>query len=88
MRIGGSNGPKTKRKGGTAAENGLMISSFVKDGKKRYYAVNLSTVCQNNIELKLSRGEYEIFRGEETLKASENVKLTLREGEGVYIKSV
>ena len=70
------------------ADNGLMVSSFIKDGKKRYYAVNLSTVCQNNIELNLPRGEYEIFRDEETLKASENVKLTLREGEGVYIKSV
>lgn len=68
------------------ASNGIMISTFEKDGKPRWYVVNLSTVYKNSVELHLPCGQYELFRKNEQIKTNEKIALTFDEGEGIYIK--
>ena len=68
------------------SSNGTMVSTFEKDGKPRWYAVNLSTVYKNTVELRLPEGEYEIFRKNEKINTNEKITLTLDEGEGIYIR--
>lgn len=63
-----------------------MVSTFEKDGKPRWYAVNLSTVYKNTVELRLPEGEYEIFRKNGKINTNEKIMLTLDEGEGIYIR--
>ena len=68
------------------SSNGTMVSTFEKDGKPRWYAVNLSTVYKNTVELRLPEGEYEIFRKSEKINTNEKITLTLDKGEGIYIR--
>lgn len=70
------------------ASNGIMLSTFEKEGKLRRYVVNLSTIYKNDMNLVLPRGEYELYRKDKRIETNEIITLTLDEGEGIYIKEI
>ena len=65
--------------------NNLAVSEFVRDGKKRFYLVNMSTLYGNEIRIKLPKGDFRIERMDAAAQLEEDVSLTLTAGEGVYI---
>ncbi len=69
-------------------ENEVMISVFEKDGKPRYYIVNLASAYKNKVKITLPAGAYEIIRKNEKYVSNENIELVLDEGEGIYIKEL
>ncbi len=69
-------------------ENEIMLSVFERNGKPRYYVVNLSSAYKNKVKITLPAGEYEIVRKTAESKIDENIELVLDEGEGVYIKGI
>ena len=69
-------------------ENEVMMSVFEKDGKPRYYIVNLASAYKNKVKITLPAGAYEIIRKNEKYVSNENIELVLDEGEGIYIKEL
>lgn len=69
-------------------ENEVMMSVFEKDGKPRYYIVNLASAYKNKVKITLPAGAYEIIRKNEKHVSNENIELVLDEGEGIYIKEL
>lgn len=67
-------------------ENEVMMSVFEKDGKPRYYIVNLASAYKNKVKITLPAGAYEIIRKNEKYVSNENIELVLDEGEGIYIR--
>jgi len=67
------------------SSNEVMLSVFMRDGKKRYYLVNLSSTEKNEATVHLPAGDYEAIVGENRIEASDGLKLKLSEGQGVYI---
>lgn len=70
------------------SENEIMLSVFVRGEKRRYYAVNLSSVFKNKVKMTFPAGEYEVIRNTTKLLSDGMVELTLNEGEGIYIKEL
>lgn len=70
------------------ASNGLMLSVFEREAKRRYYLVNLSTVYSNTVCVNLPDGEYIVERLNETINIKDNLNITLAPGEGVYVKAL
>ena len=62
-----------------------MVSTFERDGKKRYYVVNLSTVHDNKVAMELPDGEYELITKEGRETVSNQISLTLDAGCGIYM---
>ena len=69
-------------------ENEIMLSFFEREGKSRYYIVNLSSAYKNKIEITLPADKYEIIRKTAKYATNENIELVLDEGEGLYIKEL
>ena len=67
------------------SSNEVMVSVFERDGKKRYYLVNLSSAEKNEIAAKLENGKYEAFIGKEKIAFENEIKIQLSEGQGIYI---
>lgn len=67
-------------------ENEVMMSVFEKDGKPRYYIVNLASAYKNKVKITLPAGAYEIIRKNEKYVSNENIELVLDDGEGIYIR--
>ncbi len=65
--------------------NNLAVSEFIKDGKKRFYLVNMSTLYKNEVKIKLPKGDFKVERMDISAPLEENVALTFEAGEGVYI---
>ena len=65
--------------------NNLAVSEFVKDEKKRFYLVNMSTLYTNDIKIKLPKGNFVVERMDASAQIEEISSLTLEAGEGVYI---
>ena len=66
--------------------NNMAVSEFEKDGKKRFYLVNMSTLYQNQVKITLPKGAFTIERisgTEENIKKT--ILLQLEAGEGIYI---
>lgn len=70
------------------SENEIMLSVFVRGEKRRYYAVNLSSVFKNKVKMTFPAGEYEVIRNTTKSLSDGMVELTLNEGEGIYIKEL
>ena len=70
------------------SENEIMLSVFVRGEKRRYYAVNLSSVFKNKVKMTFPAGEYEVIRNTTESLSGGMVELTLNEGEGIYIKEL
>ena len=70
------------------SENEIMLSVFVRGEKRRYYAVNLSSVFKNKVKMTFPAGEYEVIRNTTRSLSDGMVELTLNEGEGIYIKEL
>ena len=70
------------------SENEIMLSVFVRGEKRRYYAVNLSSVFKNKVKITFPAGEYEVIRNTTESLSVGIVELTLNEGEGIYIKEL
>lgn len=70
------------------SENEIMLSVFVRGEKRRYYAVNLSSVFKNKVRMTFPAGEYEVIRNTTKSLSDGMVELTLNEGEGIYIKEL
>lgn len=70
------------------SENEIMLSVFVRGEKRRYYAVNLSSVFKNKVKMTFPAGEYEVIRNTTKLLSDGMVELTLNDGEGIYIKEL
>lgn len=64
--------------------NGVMLATFQRDNKKRYYVVNLSSVYKNEIKLQLPVGKYICITEREKMSGVA-FALELGAGEGAYI---
>ena len=67
------------------SDNEVMVSVFEQSGKKRYYLINLSTVCRNKVTLDLPAGQYEMISLEGRRIVSRKEGLRLGAGCGVYV---
>lgn len=67
------------------SENEVLVSTFEREGKKRYYFVNMSSVYENNVLVKLPQGNYELFVENKHQNIEEQMQLTLQAGQGIYI---
>ena len=68
--------------------NNLAVSEFVKDGKKRFYLVNMSTLYTNEIKINLPGGNFVVERMDASAQLETTSSLLLEAGEGVYIVEV
>ncbi len=68
------------------ASNQVSLSTFEKDGKRRYLAVNLSSVYDNEISLTLPRRSYELITMDGIKRTDEKINLTLKAGCAIYIQ--
>ena len=68
-----------------STSNNLAVSEFVKDGKKRFYLVNMSTLYTNDVKITLPNGAFRVERMDGSTELEGTVSLTLDAGEGVYI---
>lgn len=75
---------------GISVESGnqVMVATFEREGKKRYYFVNLSTIYRNDVKFTLPDGDYEMVTQEGTRKIGRESELLLHAGCGVYIKEL
>lgn len=67
------------------SSNEVMVSVFEKEGKKRYYLVNLSSAEKNEITAKFENGKYTAIVGKEKIAFENEITLRLNEGQGIYI---
>lgn len=66
-------------------DNEVMVSTFEKNGKKRYYLVNLSTVYDNVLQVELPQGKYAMRELNEYKQIEPIFEMTLKPGCGAYI---
>ena len=65
--------------------NEVMVSTFERNGKKRYYLVNLSTTEKNEVEAKFESGEYVAVTEKGKIAFKDAINITFNEGQGVYV---
>ncbi len=65
--------------------NQLMLSTFEREGKRRYYAVNTSSVYENEIKLTLPEGCYSAHGMDGTTQCGGSIRAVLRPGCALYI---
>ena len=70
---------------GVEADNEVLISVFERDGKKRYYVVNLSTVYANQVRLALPEHIYEVVTQTDTAIENGLLDIKLAAGSAAYI---
>lgn len=66
--------------------NQIMVATFIKDGKKRYYAVNLSTVYDNTVKLTLPGAGYAVQEMDRAYSAGSTIETTLKPGGALFMK--
>jgi hypothetical protein len=66
--------------------NQIMVATFIKDGKKRYYAVNLSTVHDNTVKLTLPGAGYTVQEMDGTYSVDNMIETTLKPGCALFMK--
>ena len=66
-------------------DNSLMVSTFEREGKKRYYLVNLSTIYGNKATLELPEGRYVAYSMNEVKETEHQIELEIEPGQGWYI---
>lgn len=67
------------------SDNEVLVSVFERAGKKRYYLVNLSTVCDCKLAVVLPKGQYRMYSLEGEKAISNEMGLEISSGHGVYI---
>lgn len=67
------------------SNNQVLVSAFQREDKRRYYFVNLSTVYENEVEVRLPEGKYRIYDKEGYHSSNARVDFKLDAGCGVYI---
>ena len=77
--------PYTEKELKVEGDNQLMVSTFEKDGKKRYYIVNLSTVFDSKVNVLLPENEYEIYSLDGKREIKNSFSFSLGAGCGIYI---
>jgi len=65
--------------------NAVMLSVFEREGKRRYYAVNLSSVYSNKVEIELPECEYKVYGGDRVCAKDGKIAQTLGAGYGIYM---
>lgn len=65
--------------------NEVLVGTFERSGKKRYYLVNLSTTEKNEVTVNFASGKYNAIGEEETVAFENKISLSLNEGQGIYI---
>lgn len=68
--------------------NQVLVATFEREDKRRYYFVNLSTIYRNDVSYVLPDGDYEIVTQEGTRHIDNEGSLLLNAGCGVYIKEL
>ncbi len=71
---------------GADCGNQLLLASFERDGKRRYYAVNLSSVYDNPITLRLPAGTYSVCSLDGETTCTDTLTALLPPGCALYIK--
>ena len=66
--------------------NQLMVATFIKDGKKRYYTVNLSSVYDNTLILTLPGTGYTVREMDRVYSAGTTIETTLKPGCALFIE--
>lgn len=66
--------------------NQIMVATFVKNGKKRYYIVNLSSVYDNTLKLTLPGIGYTVQEMNHAYFANSMIETTIKPGCALYIK--
>ncbi len=68
------------------SSNQVSLSIFEKEGKRRYFIVNLSSTYANEVHLQLPKGEYVVYAMEETWESAEKISAMLKAGCATYIQ--
>ena len=66
--------------------NQIMVATFIKNGKKRYYVVNLSSVYDNSVKLILPGAGYAVQEMDRAYSAGNTIETTLKPGCALFIK--
>ena len=66
--------------------NQIMVATFIKDGKKQYYVVNLSTVYDNTVKLTLPGAGYAVQEMDRAYSAGNTIETTLKPGCALFMK--
>lgn len=66
------------------SSNEVLVGTFEKACKKRYYLVNLSTTEKNEVNVSFKDGRY-IAIGKNSVTFEKEIKLSLNEGQSIYI---
>ena len=67
------------------ADNQVLVSTFEREGKRRYYIVNLSTIYETEVTLQIPNQDYQVTALDGTVTEWENMHLRLGAGSGAYI---
>ena len=66
--------------------NQIMVATFIKNGKKQYYAVNLSSVYDNSVKLTLPGAGYAVQEMDRAYSAGSRIETTLKPGCALFMK--
>lgn len=67
------------------SSNQVLVSTFQREDKKRYYFVNLSTVHENEVKVQLPEGKYQVYDKEGHHRSCAQMGFKLDAGCGTYI---
>lgn len=67
------------------SSNEVMVSAFERDGKKRYYLINISTTEKNETTAAFGKGEYVAVTDKGKIDFENKITINLGEGQGIYI---
>ena len=67
------------------SSNETMVSVFERDGKKRYYLINLSTTEKNETTAAFGKGRYVAVTDGGKIDFENKITINLDEGQGIYI---
>ncbi len=64
----------------------VALSTFEREEKRRYMAVNLSSECENELVISLPHSSYEVITAERIFETDGKIRLLLRAGCSIYVK--
>lgn len=67
------------------SDNEVLVSVFEREGKKRYYLVNLSTVYDSKTSFRLPEGQYRMYTANGQNSINNQSSIEMSAGQGVYI---
>lgn len=68
--------------------NQVLVATFVREEKKRYYIVNLSTVYENPITVHLGSNKFRMTGLNQKYMVAGDVQLALDAGAGIYLQEI